>query len=67
MALMATSLYLSPSLSSLYIMNALSLEWSSSVQYAPGDRVAFKITGFLGVAAFECLQSRMSLSPHHIS
>ena len=41
-------------------MDPLSNEWSSGVNYASGDRVAFKITGTYGVAAFECLQSRMS-------
>jgi hypothetical protein len=41
-------------------MDALSTEWRSGVDYATGNRVAFKITGLLGVAAFECLQSRMS-------
>jgi hypothetical protein len=41
-------------------MDALSSEWRSSVQYELGDRVAFKITGSLGVAAFECLQTRLS-------
>jgi hypothetical protein len=44
-------------------MDALSTEWRSSVHYALGDRVAFKITGSLGLAAFECLQSRMSSFP----
>lgn len=46
-------------------MDALSTEWRSGVHYAAGSRVAYKITGSLGVAAFECLQSRMSsfLSP----
>jgi len=44
------------------IMDALSTEWRSGVLYATGNRVAFKITGSLGVAAFECLQSHISTS-----
>ena len=41
-------------------MDALSTEWRFGIHYATGNRVAFKITGSLGVAAFECLQARMS-------
>lgn len=39
-------------------MDALSPEWRCYRHYYPGDRVAFKIAGSLGVAAFECLQAR---------
>ncbi|KAF9475004.1 hypothetical protein BDN70DRAFT_865461 [Pholiota conissans] len=39
-------------------MDALSTEWRRSVQYFAGDRVAFKLGDSLGVAAFECLQTR---------
>ncbi|KAF8817436.1 hypothetical protein BYT27DRAFT_7074755 [Phlegmacium glaucopus] len=43
-------------------MDALSSEWRCNARYAPGDRVAFKIPGSLGVAAFECLQTHTGRS-----
>ncbi|KAF9563071.1 hypothetical protein CPC08DRAFT_686880 [Agrocybe pediades] len=43
-------------------MDALSSEWRRDVQYFVGDRVAFKLGDSLGVAAFECLVSRVYIS-----
>ncbi|KAF9054510.1 hypothetical protein BJ165DRAFT_1523035 [Panaeolus papilionaceus] len=45
-------------------MEALSSEWMRDSVYNPGDRVAFKLSDSLGVAAFECLVApRMLTNP----
>ena len=50
-----------------HIMDALSSEWRAGARYAPGDRVAFKIPDSLGVAAFQCLETRMWFPLFHYS
>ncbi|PPQ63804.1 hypothetical protein CVT24_009799 [Panaeolus cyanescens] len=45
-------------------MDALSSEWRKDSLYNVGDRVAFKLSDSLGVAAFECLVTPlMSTNP----